>query len=92
MTDNLAIETYVNKIENRVTFRVKTGYCPKLLMSEITKLLENTKIKITKDENGKNATPLEVTDVVLVHCNIFNNGYQQDSRVLYTFAPNKSFG
>ena len=35
---------------------------------------------------------LEITEVVLVHCNIINNDYQQDSRVLYTFAPSKSFG
>ena len=35
---------------------------------------------------------LEITEVVLVHCNIVNNDYQQDSRVLYTFVPNKPFG
>ena len=34
----------------------------------------------------------EITEVVLVHCNIVNNDYQQDSRVLYTFIPNKAFG
>ena len=37
-------------------------------------------------------TDLEITEVVLVHCNIVNNDYQQDSRVLYTFVPNKPFG
>ena len=36
--------------------------------------------------------PLEITEVVLIHCNIVKNDYQQDSRVLYTFIPNKSFG
>ena len=51
------------------------------------KLLGSTKNKITKDKNGKNV----VTEVVLVHCNIVNNDYQQDSRVLYTFVPNKPF-
>ena len=35
---------------------------------------------------------LEITEVVLVHCNIINNNYQQDSKVLYTFFPNKLFG
>ena len=50
------------------------------------------KIKITKDEIGENLTHLENTEIVLVHCNIANNEYQQDSRVLYTFVPNKSFG
>ena len=55
-------------------------------------LLGSTKNKITKDENGENVPHLEITEVVLVHCNIVNNDYQQDSRVLYTFVPNKSFG
>ena len=56
------------------------------------KLLGYTKNKITKDENGENVPHLEIAEVVLVHCNIVNNDYQQDSRVLYTFVPNKSFG
>ena len=56
------------------------------------KLLESTKSKITKEENGENETHLEVIEVVLVYCNIFDNNYQQNSRVLYTFVPNKSFG
>ena len=56
------------------------------------KLLGSTKSKITKDKNGENVPHLEVTEVVLVHCDIVNNDYQQDSRVLYTFAPNKPFG
>ena len=56
------------------------------------KLLGSTKSKITKDENGENVPHLEITEVVLIHCNIVNNNYQQDSRVLYTFVPNKSFG
>ena len=56
------------------------------------KLLGCTKSKITKDENGRNVPYLEITEVLLVHCNIVNNNYQQNSRVLYTFIPNKSFG
>ena len=56
------------------------------------KLLRSTKSKITKDKNGENVSRLETTEVVLVHCNIFNNDYQQDSRVLYTVVPNTSFG
>ena len=56
------------------------------------KLLGSTKSKITKDENGENMPYLEITEVVLVHWNIVNNDYQKDSRVLYTFVPNKSFG
>ena len=56
------------------------------------KLLTNTENKITKDQNGENVPHLEITEVVLVHCNIVNNDYQQDLRVLYTFVPNKQFG
>ena len=56
------------------------------------KLLGSTKHKTTKDENGENVPHLEITEVVLVSTNIVNNIYQQDSRVLYTFVPNKSFG
>ena len=56
------------------------------------KLLGSTKRKITKDENVENVPHLEMTEVVLIHCSIVNNNYQQDSRVLYIFVPNKSFG
>ena len=56
------------------------------------KLLGSTKNKIAEDKNGEDVPHLEITQVVLVHCNIVNNDYQQDSRVLYTFVPNKSFG
>ena len=83
---------YVNKIENRITFKIKTGYYLDLLTPETRKLLGSTKSKITKDENGENVLHSEITEVVLIHCNIVNNNYQQDSRVLYTFVPNKSLG
>ena len=58
------------------------------------KLLGSTENKITKDKNGENVpyAYLEITEVILVHCNIVNNDYQHDSRVLYTFFPNKPFG
>ena len=56
------------------------------------KLLRSTKNKITKDKDGENVLHLEITEVVLVHCNIVNNEYQQDSRVLYKFVSNKPFG
>ena len=58
---------------------------------ETMKLLGSTENKVTKDKNGENAPQLEITKVVLVHRNMVNNDYQHDSRVLYTFAPNKSF-
>ena len=56
------------------------------------KLFVRIKCRIIKYEDGENVSFLEITEVVLVHCNILNNDYQQDSRVLYTFGPNKSFG
>ena len=50
------------------------------------KLLESTENKITKDKNGEDLTHLEITGVVLVHCNFINNDYQQNSRVIYTYV------
>ena len=90
--DKPSVQIYVNKIENRVTFKIKNWYSHELLTSETMKLLGSTENKITKDKNGENLPHLEITEVVLVHFNIANNDYQQDSRVLYTFVPNKPFG
>ena len=56
------------------------------------KLLGSTEIEITKDKNGENVPHLEITELVLVHCNLLNNDYQTDSRMLYAFVPNKPFG
>ena len=55
-------------------------------------LFGSTGNKISKDKNGQNVPHLEITEVVLVHYNIVNNNYLQNSRVMYTFVPNKSFG
>ena len=91
-TVNPSTRIYINKIENRITFEIKAGYYLELLTPETVKLLGSTKSKITKNENGENVPYLEITEVVLIHCNVVNNSYQQNSRVLYTFAPNKLFG
>ena len=56
------------------------------------KLLGSTECKITKDKNDENAPHLEIVELVLIHCNLANNNYQQNSRILYTFVPNKPFG
>ena len=56
------------------------------------KLLESTKKDIDKDKNGEDVPKLESVEVVLVHCNFVNNNYQQASKVLFTFVPNKQFG
>ena len=91
-TDKPSIQIYIDKIENRITFKIKDGYSLELLTKETMKLLGGTENKITKDKNGENVPDLEIKEVVLVHCNIVNNDYQQDSRVLYTFVPNKPCG
>ena len=90
--DNPSIVIYVNKIENRITFKIKSEYFLELLTPETMKLLGSTESKITKDKNGENVPHLEIVELVLVHCNLVNNDYQQDSRMLFTFVPNKTFG
>ena len=91
-TDNISIKIYVNKIKNRIKFKIRTGYYLKILKSEAMKLLESKIGILNKDKNGKNMPNLEAIEIVLVHCNIVKNDHQQDSRVLYTFISNKSFG
>ena len=91
-TDKPSIQIYVNEIENKITFKIKNGYSLELLTKETMKLLGITENKITKDKNGTNVPHLEITEVELVHCDMVNNDYQHDSRILYTFVPNKSFG
>ena len=80
--DNPSIRIYVNKIENRITFKIKNGYYLELLTPETMRLLGSTKSKITKNKNGEEVPHLT---------NLFNNNCQQDSRILYTFVPNKPF-
>ena len=91
-TINPSLRIHVSKIESRITFKIKKGYYLELLTPETMKLLGSTKSKVTKNENDENVPYLEITEVLLVHCITFNNNHQQNSRVLYTFAPNKSFG
>ena len=87
---NPSIKLHINKIENRITFKIKIGYYLELSTPETMKLLGSTKSKITK-KNGENEPLLRITEVVLIHCNVVHNSYQQNSRVLYRFVPNKSF-
>ena len=79
------MQIYVNKIKNRTTFKIKKGYSLKLLTPETMKLLGSTENRIIGDKNGENVPKLEITEVVLIHCNIVSNGYQQDSRVCIVF-------
>ena len=90
--DNPSFRIYVNRTESRITFKIKSRYYLELLTPETMKLLGSTESKITKNKNGENVPHLEVVELVLIHCNLVNNDYQQDSRILYTFVPNKTFG
>ena len=74
---------YIDRIENRITFKIKSGYYLELLTPETMKLLGSTESKITKDKNGENVPHLEVVELVLVHCNLVNNDYQEYCILLY---------
>ena len=80
------------KLKNRVTSKIKTGHYIGFLTPETMKLLGGTKDKIAKVENDENVLLSEINEVVLVPCNIVNNDYQLDSKALYRFVSNKSFG
>ena len=75
-----------------ITFKIKKKYYLYLLTPETMKLLGTTKNKIIKDENCESVPHLEIIEVLLIHCNVINNDYQHESRVLYAFVPNTSFG
>ena len=90
--DDPSIEIFVSKDENRITFKIKNGYYLELLTPETMTLLGSTDSKITGGKNGENVPHLEIVELVWIHCNIVNNNYQQNSRTLYTFVPNKPFG
>ena len=83
-TDNPSVLIYLNQIETGITFIIKTGHYLKLLTLGTMKLFRSTKSKITKNEYHENVPHLEITEVVLIDCNIGNNDY--------TFVPNRSFG
>ena len=90
--ENAPILIYANTINNRIVFKIKTGYKLELLSEETMKLLVSTKDITDSDENSENVPRLENVEVVLVHCDLVNNSYQQASRVLFTFVPNKQYG
>ena len=72
-----SIKIYLNKIENRIKFKIKTRYYLELLTSELMKLLASTKCNITKDGTGENVPYLEITEVALITCNVVNNKYKR---------------
>ena len=82
----------MNEIKNRIVFKIKTGYKLELLTKETMQLLGSSKKIIDKNKNGELVPRLETVEVVLVDCKLVNNNYQQASKVLFTFVPNKQFG
>ena len=92
ITDIPPIQIYVNKLKNRIVSKIKTGYKLELLTEETMQLLGSLKKILLKTRNGEIEPILETVEVVLVHCNLVSNNYQQASKVLFTFVPNKQFG
>ena len=90
--ENAPLLIYTNTINNRIVFKIKNGYKLELLSKETMKLLGSTSSIIDADKNSENVPKLENVEVVLVHCNLVNNAYQQHSRVLFTFVPTKKYG
>ena len=90
--ENAPILIYANTINNRIVFKIKSGYKLELLSKETMKLLGSTSSVIDAEKNSENVLRLENVEVVLVHCNLVNNSYQQHSRVLFTFVPTKRYG
>ena len=92
IADNLPVQIYNNEIKNTIVFKIKTGYKLELLSLETMKLLGSTKKDVDEDKNSEKIPKLESAEVVLVHCNLVNNNYQQASKVLFTFLPDKQIG
>ena len=91
MSENPLVQIYPNKIKNRIVFKIKTGYKLKLLTPETMKLLGSAKKDVDKDKDGEIVPKLGSVEVILVHCNLVKNDYQDTSKVLLSFAPNKQF-
>ena len=90
--ENAPMVIYANTINNRIVFKIKSGYKLELLSKETMKLLGSAKDIVDSDKNSENVPRLEKVEVVLVHCNLVNNSYQQASRVFFTFVPTKQYG
>ena len=82
----------MNQIKNGIVFKIKTGYKLELLTEETIQLLGSSKTVNDKNKDGEIVPRLETVEVVSVHYNLVNNNYQQASKVLFTFVPNKKFG
>ena len=92
IADNPPVQIYVNKIKNRIVFKIKTGHKLELLSEETMQLLGSSKKVVDKSKDGELVPRLETVEVVLLHSNLVNNNHQQASNALFSFVPNKQFG
>ena len=92
LNENPPVQIYPNKIKNRIVFKINTRYKLELLSQETIELLGSTKKDDDQDKDGEDVAKLESVEVVLAHCHLVNNNYQQASKILFTFVPNKQFG
>ena len=91
MVDYPPIRIYISKIVNRITFKIKTESHLELLAPDKIILFGSTKSKLTKDKNVENFHGLEINEVVLFHCNIVDNNYQESAIYIYIFVSKKCF-
>ena len=92
LTENLPIQIFSNKIKTSIAWEVQTGYKLELLSPETMKLLGSTKKDVDEDKDGEDVPKLESVEVMLAHCSLVNNNYQQASKLSFTFVSNKQFG
>ena len=92
LAQNSAVQICSNKIQNRIVFKIKTGYKLEFLSQETLELLGSTKTDVDQDKDGKDGPKLESVEVVLVRYNLVNNNCQQAWKVFFTFVLNKQFG
>ena len=86
------MQIYANKIKNKTVFEIKRSYKLELSFPKTMRLIGSAKKDKDQDKDEKDVPRLESAEVVLVHYNLVNNNYQQASKVIFTFVPNKQFG
>ena len=89
LSENLPVQIFPNKIENRVVFKIITDYKLELLTPKKIRLLGRTKKSVDQNKDVENVPKLESVEVVLLHCNLAKNDYQHTSKVFFTFVPKK---
>ena len=92
LAEDPPVEIYPNKTKNRIVFKIKTDCKLEFLTPETMRLLGSTTKVVEADKNSENVPKLQFVEVVLVRCNLIKNDYQQSSKVLFSFVPNKQIG